>query len=107
MIACLVRFHRGKDPRPVYPPFAAQSDADREIVVMLVGLLRIAHAIGRGPEGDRLEVVTGPRDGVIQVVISGSDNPDAAVAEARSAAALLGRTLGARIEIGVGIVGRR
>jgi exopolyphosphatase / guanosine-5'-triphosphate,3'-diphosphate pyrophosphatase len=107
MIACLVRFHRGKDPRPVYPPFAALSDAVREIVVMLVGLLRIAHAIGRGPEGDRLEVVTGPRDGVIQVVISGSDNPDAAVAEARSAAALLGRTLGARIEIGVGIVGRR
>ncbi|HEU4831340.1 MAG TPA: Ppx/GppA phosphatase family protein [Actinomycetota bacterium] len=107
MIACLVRFHRGKDPRPVYPLFAALSDADREIVVMLVGLLRIAHAIGRGPEGDRLEVVTGPRDGVVQVVISGSDNPDAAVAEARSAAALLGRTLGARIEIGVGIVGRR
>jgi hypothetical protein len=75
--------------------------------VMLVGLLRIAHAIGRGPEGDRLEVVTGPRDGVVQVVISGSDNPDAAVAEARSAAALLGRTLGRPIEIGVGIVGRR
>ena len=37
----------------------------------------------------------------------GSDNPDAAVAEARSAAALLGRTLGGRIEIGVGIAGRR
>jgi exopolyphosphatase / guanosine-5'-triphosphate,3'-diphosphate pyrophosphatase len=107
MIACLVRFHRGKDPRPVYPPFAALSDAERETVVLLVGLLRIAHAIGRGPEGDRLEVVTRPRDGVVQVLISGSDNPDAAVAEARSAAALLERTLGGRIEIGVGIVGRR
>jgi exopolyphosphatase/guanosine-5'-triphosphate,3'-diphosphate pyrophosphatase len=107
MIASLVRFHRGKDPRPVYPPFAALSDADRETVVLLVGMLRIAHAIGRGPEGDRLEVATDPHDGVVYVVISGSDNPDAAVAEARSAAALLGRTLGGRIEIGVGIAGRR
>jgi len=107
MIASLVRFHRGKDPRPVYPPFAALSDAEREAVVLLVGLLRIAHAIGRGPEGDRLEVGIDPRDGVVHVVISGSGNPDAAVAEARSAAALLGRTLGTPIEIGVGIVGRR
>ena len=107
MIASVVRFHRGKDPRQVYPPFAALSDAERETVVLLVGLLRIAHAIGRGPEGDRLEIVTDRRDGVVRVVVSGSGNPDAAVAEARSAAALLGRTLGGPIEIRVGIVGRR
>jgi exopolyphosphatase/guanosine-5'-triphosphate,3'-diphosphate pyrophosphatase len=107
MMASVVRFHRGKDPRPVYPPFAALSDAERETVVLLVGVLRIAHAIGRGPEGDRLEIATGLPDGVVRVLVSGSGNPDAAVAEARSAAALLGRTLGGPIEIGVGIVGRR
>jgi exopolyphosphatase/guanosine-5'-triphosphate,3'-diphosphate pyrophosphatase len=107
MIASVVRFHRGKDPRPVYPPFAALSDPERETVVLLVGVLRIAHAIGRGPEGDRLEIATGLPDGVVRVLVSGSGNPDAAVAEARSAAALLGRTLGGPIEIGVGIVGRR
>src|SRR4249919_2030222 len=106
-IACLVRFHRGKDPRPVYPPFEALSDAERGSVVVLVGLLRIAHAIARGPEGDRLEVAIASRDGGLHIVISGSDNPDAAVAEARSAADLLERTLGWPIEIGVGIVGRR
>jgi exopolyphosphatase/guanosine-5'-triphosphate,3'-diphosphate pyrophosphatase len=106
-IASLVRFHRGKDPRPVYPPFAALSDAERGSVVALVGLLRVAHAIARGPEGDRLEVAIAPRDGGLHVVISGSDNPDAAVAEARSAAGLLQRTLGRPIEIGVGVVGRR
>ncbi len=106
-IASLVRFHRGKDPRPVYPPFAALSDAERGSVVVLVGLLRVAHAIARGPEGDRLEVAIAPRDGGLHVVISGSDNPDAAVAEARSAAGLLERTLGRPIEIGVGVIGRR
>jgi exopolyphosphatase / guanosine-5'-triphosphate,3'-diphosphate pyrophosphatase len=106
-IASLVRFHRGKDPRPVYPPFAALSDTERGSVVVLVGLLRIAHAIARGPEGDRLEVAIAPRDGGLHVLISGSDNPDAAVAEARSAAGLLERTLRLPIEIGVGVVGRR
>ena len=44
---------------------------------------------------------------MVNIVISGSDDPDAAVAEARSAAALLGRTLGGPIEIAVGIAGRR
>ena len=106
-IASLVRFHRGKDPRPVYAPFAALSDAERGSVVVLVGLLRIAHAIARGPEGDRLEVAIASRDGGLHVLISGSDNPDAAVAEARSAAGLLERTLRLPIEIGVGVVGRR
>jgi hypothetical protein len=91
----------------VYPPFAALSDAERGSVVVLVGLLRIAHAIARGPEGDRLEVAIDSRDGGLQVVISGSENSDAAVAEARSASDLLERTLGQPIEIGVGIVGRR
>ena len=47
---------------------------------------------------------TASRDGALHVLISGSDNPDAAVAEARSAADLLGRTLGNRIDIGVGTV---
>src|SRR4030095_13561453 len=106
-IASLVRFHRGKDPRPVYPPFAALSDTDRGSVVVLVGLLRIAHAIARGPEGDRLEVAIAPRDGGLHVLISGSDNPDAAVAGAGSAAGPLERTLGRPIEIGVGVIARR
>lgn len=105
-VASLVRFHRGKDPRPVYPPFAALSETDRAEVVTLVGLLRVAHAIARGPEGDRLEVATDLRGGGVRILVSGSGNPDAVAAETRSAAALLGRTLGSPIEIGVGIARR-
>ena len=105
MIASLVRFHRGKDPRPVYPPFAALSVAEQESVVVLVGLLRVAHAVARGPEGVRLEVGAVSRRGAIQVLISGSENPDAVIVEARLAADLLARTLGSRIEIGTGDVG--
>ncbi|MGA9160137.1 MAG: Ppx/GppA phosphatase family protein, partial [Actinomycetota bacterium] len=98
-IASLVRFHRGKDPRPVYPPFAALTEDERGAVVVLVGVLRIAHAIARGPEGDRLEVAVTIGDGGLRVLVAGSENPDAAVGEARPAAALLARALGCRIEI--------
>lgn len=104
VIASLVRFHRGKDPRPVYPPFAAMTDRQREAVAVLVGLLRVAHAVARGPEGERLEVAAASRDGGIRILVSGSDNPDAVLAEARSASVLLARSLGTAIEIGTGIV---
>jgi exopolyphosphatase / guanosine-5'-triphosphate,3'-diphosphate pyrophosphatase len=105
MIASLVRFHRGKDPRSVYPPFAALSAAEQESVVVLVGLLRLAHAIARGPEGERLEVGVASRRGGLRVLISGSENPDAVIMEARLAAELLARTLESRIEIGAGDAG--
>ena len=106
MIASLVRFHRGKDPRPVYPPFAALSVAEHESVVVLVGLLRVAHAVARGPEGEGLEVGVASGRGALRVLISGSENPDAVIVEARLAADLLARTRGSRIEIGAGDVGR-
>ena len=72
---------------------------------MLVGLLRLAHAVARGPEGERLEVGVASRRGALRVLISGSENPDAVIVEARLAADLLARTLESRIEIGAGDVG--
>lgn len=102
-IASLVRFHRGKDPRPVYAPFAALEPAVQQACVVLTGLLRIAHAIGRGPEDDGLELAVDLRHGRLGIEIAGSGNPDAAVAEALLASGLLGRTLGIEIEVVVGI----
>ncbi len=102
-IASLVRFHRGKPPRPGYPPLDALSNDEQDAVIVLVGLLRIAHAIARGPEGDRLEVAATTGDDRIRVLVSGSENPDAVIAEARAAAALLAFTLERRIEIEPGI----
>ena len=73
---------------------------------MLVALLRVAHAVARGPEGERLEVGAVSRRGALQLLISGSENPDAVIVEARLAADLLARTLGSPIEVGTGEVGR-
>jgi exopolyphosphatase/guanosine-5'-triphosphate,3'-diphosphate pyrophosphatase len=102
MVASLVRFSRGKDPRPVYAPFAGLPDYEREAVVVMSGLLRVAHAIGRGPEGERLDVACAVGD-KIGITVTGSANPEAAVAEARQASRLLERVLGRKVRIESGV----
>lgn len=92
-IASIVRFQRGKDPRPVFPSFAGLPERARETCIVLTGLLRVAHAIARGPEGDELDVSSRAEDGRYRILVAGSTNPEAAVAEARPSAALLERAL--------------
>lgn len=99
VLASLVRFSRGKDPRPVYAPFAELPDEEREAVVVMSGLLRVAHAIARGPEGERLDAAAEVREREIRIGVSGSANPDAAVAEARQASRLLERALERKVRI--------
>ena len=101
-IATLVRFHRGKDPRPVYPPFADLAPKVQQACVTLTGFLRVAHAIGRGDEDHRLRVGAQVRRGRVQVAISGAGNPDGAIAEARQAAPLLESSLGFEVAFEVG-----
>jgi len=99
VVASLVRFSRGKDPRPVYEPFAELTDTDRDAVSVMSGLLRTAHAIARGPEGERLDVVAAVSNKEVRIAVTGSANPDAAVAEARQASRLLERALDRKIRI--------
>jgi exopolyphosphatase/guanosine-5'-triphosphate,3'-diphosphate pyrophosphatase len=102
MIASIVRFQRGKDPRPVYPPFAGLTEDERDACVTLTGLLRIAHAVARGPEGDELRLSARVGDGALLVRVDGAADPEGAVAEANGSAALLQRSLGRDVEIAVG-----
>jgi exopolyphosphatase / guanosine-5'-triphosphate,3'-diphosphate pyrophosphatase len=99
VLASLVRFSRGKDPRAVYAPFAELPDDEQEAVVVMSGLLRIAHAIARGPEGERLDVAAEVRDREIRIRVSGSANPEAAVAEALQASRLLERAVERKVRI--------
>ena len=98
-IASIVRFQRGKDPRPVYPPFAALPEDVRAACEVLTGVFRVGHAIGRGPEGDGLDLSARVRPGDVRISVSGAANPDAAVGEAREAAGLLERVLDREIRI--------
>ena len=101
VLASLVRFSRGKDPRPVYQPFAELEPDEQEAVVVMSGLLRIAHAIARGPEGERLDAAAEVGDREIRIRLSGSANPEAAVAEARQASRLLERALERKVRFDI------
>jgi exopolyphosphatase / guanosine-5'-triphosphate,3'-diphosphate pyrophosphatase len=103
VLASLVRFSRGKDPRPVYEPFAELPKKERDAVVVMDGLFRVAHAIGRGPEGERLDVETAVTDEDVRITVTASTNPEAAVAEARQASRLLERALGRTVRIDAGL----
>jgi exopolyphosphatase / guanosine-5'-triphosphate,3'-diphosphate pyrophosphatase len=97
VIASVIRFQRGRDPRPSYLPFAGLSAPLRERVVVLTGVLRVAHALGRGHEHDAT-IVSGTVDhGAVRVHVAGERDPEAAVAEARLQADLLRRALGREI----------
>lgn len=104
-IASIVRFQRGGDPRPSYPPFARLSPKARERVATLAGMLRVAHALGRGGEHDarELSVTVGDR---VRVGIVGTSNPRAAASEAAAAASLLSRALGRDVTFADELVAR-
>jgi hypothetical protein len=67
--------------------------------VALTGLLRVAHAVARGPEGDGLDLSARVRDERVRIRVVGAVSPDAAVAEARLSAALLQRSIGLEVEV--------
>jgi exopolyphosphatase/guanosine-5'-triphosphate,3'-diphosphate pyrophosphatase len=99
MIASIVRFQRGKDPRPVYPPFAGLTEDERNACVTLTGLLRVAHAIARGPEGEQLRLAVHVRDEGVLIRVEGAADSDGTVSEAQLSAALLERSLDRVVEI--------
>jgi exopolyphosphatase/guanosine-5'-triphosphate,3'-diphosphate pyrophosphatase len=99
VIASIVRFQRGKDPRPVFPPFADLPQDRRETATMLTAILRLAHAIGRGDEPDELGVAVKVRPRGIRVRVTGSTHPEAVIDEATEASSLLGRLLDRPVEV--------
>ena len=98
IMACLVRFQRGSLPKPTYPPYAALAAADRESCRVLVGILRVAHALVRGPADDIAELTVARSGDVVRIEVTGR-KPERGVAEALDQAPVLGRALGVSIDI--------
>jgi exopolyphosphatase / guanosine-5'-triphosphate,3'-diphosphate pyrophosphatase len=98
-IATIVRFQRGKDPRALYPPFAGLDERARYACVVLVALLRVAHPIARGLEGEALDVSAEVDEEMLRIGVSGATDPRSAVSEAQQNVQLLERALGRTVEI--------
>jgi exopolyphosphatase/guanosine-5'-triphosphate,3'-diphosphate pyrophosphatase len=97
-MASMIRFHRGAGwPKPSYGPFAGLDPTEREACQVLTGILRIAHGLGRADESDVVEIGAHVRRGELRILVSGSANPQGAVAEAEERAGVLERALDRRI----------
>jgi len=97
-IASMIRFHRGAGrPKPSYGPFAGLDAEERAACQVLTGILRIAHGLGRGDESDVVEIRAKSRRGEVLIIVSGSANPQGAVAEAEERAGVLERALDRKI----------
>jgi exopolyphosphatase/guanosine-5'-triphosphate,3'-diphosphate pyrophosphatase len=93
LLACLVRFQRGSAPKPSFPAYAALLASEREGCRILVGILRVAHALARGGAEDVTSIRVDASADELVVRIEGG-NPVHAVADANEQATLLARTFG-------------
>src|SRR5213075_530959 len=99
MMASMIRFHRGAGrPKPSYGPFAGLDQEERAACQVLTGILRIAHGLGRADESDVVEIGAKIRRGELRILVSGSANPEGAVAEAEERAGVLERAIGRAAE---------
>jgi len=97
-MASMIRFHRGAGwPKPSYVPFAGLDAQERAACQVLTGILRIAHGLGRADESDVVEIRAKIRRGEVLIMVSGSSNPQGAVAEAEERSGVLERALDRRI----------
>jgi len=105
LLASLVRFQRGSAPRASYAPYAALLPSEREACRIMVGLLRVAHALARGGSDDVTSIRVDASGDEVVVRIEGG-NPVHAVADANEQAALLARTLGSPIRLAYAEAGK-
>jgi exopolyphosphatase/guanosine-5'-triphosphate,3'-diphosphate pyrophosphatase len=62
LIANIARYHRGAPPKERHPDFASLNTADRNAVLKLASILRIAESLDRSHDG-RINEVRCRRDG--------------------------------------------
>ncbi|MGZ4124599.1 MAG: Ppx/GppA phosphatase family protein [Actinomycetota bacterium] len=101
-LCSIVRFQKSGGPSTSYPPFGLLPIEARQRCIALTGLLRVAHALGRGSERDVSSMTVRQTGGAIAIAVSGSGNPAGAAADAQERSELLARALDLPIEITVG-----
>lgn len=93
VVACLVRFHKGRPPGNHYTPFTRMTPQMRDRVTGLVTLLRLADGLDRGHDQSVVALRAEVEDEMV-VLDLGGERLDLALFGARSSAALFERVTG-------------
>jgi exopolyphosphatase / guanosine-5'-triphosphate,3'-diphosphate pyrophosphatase len=105
LVAQIARYHRKSQPSDKHPEFAALSPADKDLVRVLAGVLRVAIGLDRSHRGlvRSVEVDTGGdgADGelVIRPVVAPGADLDLELYAARQRSGLLASALGASVRV--------
>jgi exopolyphosphatase/guanosine-5'-triphosphate,3'-diphosphate pyrophosphatase len=101
VIANIARYHRGSLPKERHPDFAALNPADRDSVVHLSAILRLADALDRSHEARVSSVECSVNDGVLTLTLHTDTNCDKEVFEAHRKTELFEDAFNLRVETNV------
>lgn len=107
LIANIARYHRRAAPKKSHPNFARLEPADRRLVRVLAGILRVADGLDRTHTQRVSDVRAVWRAGRLGLRLAARSDPRIEVGDALRKAALLERAIGAPITIGWDRHGRR
>lgn len=84
IVANIARYHRRSVPRPRHPEFERLEKADRDVVIALSTLLRVANALDRGHYGNVHSIACAIEPDTVRVRIGAQVEPDVEVRAAES-----------------------
>ncbi len=99
MLATLVRFHRGSDPKGSFAPYANMTPARRDDAECLLAILRLADGLDRGHAAlvDRVDVEIDERK--VRLILSGKGDLDLECWGVRHKRDLFERLFARRVEV--------
>lgn len=99
VIAAIARYHRGAMPKPRHDEYARLSPEDRETVLKLGGLLRLADGLDRG-RAQRVESVTLTREAdTVRIVLAAAEEPNVELYGAVQKGDLFRRAFGLGLDV--------
>lgn len=101
VIANIARYHRGSPPKERHLDFAALNMPDRESVVRLSGILRLADALDRSHEGKVTDLECDVTKDSVRLTLHTSSNCEKEVFELQRKSALFEEAFGSKLEVNV------
>lgn len=101
VIANIARYHRGSSPKERHPDFATLNVADRESVLHLSAILRLADALDRSHEGRVNDVECELADDIVKLTLHTNGNCEKEVFELQRKRDLFEEAFNSTLEINV------
>lgn len=97
LVALIARYHRGGEPKDKHEGFGHLGEADRALIRVLGGIVRVAVGLDRAHRQVVQDVRVAPMDGGLRVAVIAGQEPEIDLWAAQRKAEMLERVLGLRL----------